>query len=86
MQTFVDSSEHSYLGDATYPALFDALLAWVERGEKPTPKWAAASRSSTAMRAVSPLRSTRRRITGPAARDSDIVATIVGVAMLLAHG
>ena len=24
-------------GDATYPALFDALLAWVTQGEKPTP-------------------------------------------------
>jgi pimeloyl-ACP methyl ester carboxylesterase len=37
VQTFVDSSEHSYLGDATYPPLFEALLNWVDRGEKPTP-------------------------------------------------
>jgi pimeloyl-ACP methyl ester carboxylesterase len=37
VQTFVRSTEHSYLGDATYPPLFDALLAWVTRGEKPTP-------------------------------------------------
>lgn len=37
VQTFVDHDEHSYLGDATYPPLFEALLAWVERGEKPTP-------------------------------------------------
>lgn len=37
VQTFVDSNEHSYLGDATYPPLFEALLAWVERGVKPTP-------------------------------------------------
>jgi pimeloyl-ACP methyl ester carboxylesterase len=37
VQTFVRSTEHSYLGDATYPALFDALLAWVTQGEKPTP-------------------------------------------------
>lgn len=37
VQTFVDSREHSYLGDATYPPLLEALLAWVERGEKPTP-------------------------------------------------
>lgn len=38
VQTFVDSSEHSYLGDAIYPPLFEALLGWVERGEKPTPQ------------------------------------------------
>ncbi|MCW5634649.1 MAG: hypothetical protein KIT17_15045 [Rubrivivax sp.] len=37
VQTFVDSREHSYLGDATYPPLLDALLEWVERGTKPTP-------------------------------------------------
>lgn len=37
VQTFVDDREHSYLGDATYPPLFEALLAWVERGAKPTP-------------------------------------------------
>jgi pimeloyl-ACP methyl ester carboxylesterase len=37
VQTFVDSTEHSYWGDAMYPPLFDALLAWVEKGEKPSP-------------------------------------------------
>ncbi len=37
VQTFVDSSEHSYWGDAFYPPLFEALLRWVEAGEKPTP-------------------------------------------------
>jgi hypothetical protein len=37
VQTFVDSREHSYLGDAIYPPLFEALLRWVEQGEKPTP-------------------------------------------------
>lgn len=42
VQTFVRSREHSYLGDATYPPLFDALLAWVDRGEKPTPASVAA--------------------------------------------
>lgn len=36
VQTFVDSGEHSYLGDATYPPLFEALLRWIEVGEKPT--------------------------------------------------
>lgn len=37
-QTFVQSSEHSYWGDAHYPPLFEALLQWVEKGEKPTPE------------------------------------------------
>jgi len=37
VQTFVDSREHSYLGDATYPPLFESLLRWMEQGEKPTP-------------------------------------------------
>ena len=38
VQTFVDSSEHSYLGEAIYPALFSSLIDWVEKGDKPTPK------------------------------------------------
>lgn len=37
VQVFVDSSEHSYWGDAHYPPLFDALLDWVEKGQKPSP-------------------------------------------------
>ena len=37
VQTFVDSAEHSYWGDAHYPPLFEALLNWVEKGNKPTP-------------------------------------------------
>jgi pimeloyl-ACP methyl ester carboxylesterase len=37
VQTFVNSSEHSYLGEAIYPPLFEALLAWVNQGTKPTP-------------------------------------------------
>ena len=36
VQTFVDSAEHSYWGDAHYPPLFEALLNWVEKGHKPT--------------------------------------------------
>jgi pimeloyl-ACP methyl ester carboxylesterase len=36
--TFVDSREHSYLGDAIYPPLFEALLAWVDRNDRPTPQ------------------------------------------------
>jgi hypothetical protein len=38
VQTFVQSGEHSYLGDAIYPPLFEALLKWVEQGEKPSPQ------------------------------------------------
>lgn len=38
VQAFVNSSDHSYWGDAMYPPLFDALLRWVEAGEKPTPQ------------------------------------------------
>jgi len=36
VQTFVDSREHSYWGDAHYPPLFNALLDWVEKGQKPS--------------------------------------------------
>jgi alpha-beta hydrolase superfamily lysophospholipase len=36
VQTYVEHREHSYLGDATYPPLFEALLRWVEHGDKPT--------------------------------------------------
>jgi pimeloyl-ACP methyl ester carboxylesterase len=38
VQVFTSESEHSYLADAQYPALFTALLQWVERGDKPTPQ------------------------------------------------
>ncbi len=37
VKTYVDSSEHSYWGDAYYPPLFEALLTWVDQGRKPTP-------------------------------------------------
>ncbi|MDM0069458.1 hypothetical protein [Variovorax sp. J31P207] len=37
VQTFSRESEHSYLGDAEYPALFAALLDWIDHGTKPTP-------------------------------------------------
>ncbi len=36
VQTFVNSSEHSYWGDAHYPPLFEGLLNWVEKGAKPS--------------------------------------------------
>ena len=42
VQTYVNSAEHSYLGDAIYPPLFEALLAWVNQGTKPTPAGIAA--------------------------------------------
>ncbi len=42
VQTYVDSREHSYLGDAIYPPLIASLLDWVERGTKPTPAGIAA--------------------------------------------
>jgi alpha-beta hydrolase superfamily lysophospholipase len=38
VQTFSDEAEHSYLADAQYPALFTALLDWIDRNEKPTPQ------------------------------------------------
>jgi hypothetical protein len=37
VQTYVDSREHSYWGDAHYPPLFSSLLQWVEKGQKPSP-------------------------------------------------
>ena len=42
VQNFVDSADHSYWGDAYYPPLFNALLSWVEKGQKPTPAGTAA--------------------------------------------
>jgi pimeloyl-ACP methyl ester carboxylesterase len=42
VQNFVDSAEHSYWGDEMYPPLFEALLAWVEKGAKPSPRNVAA--------------------------------------------
>jgi hypothetical protein len=38
VQTFSDESEHSYLADAQYPALFTALLDWIDKGDKSTPQ------------------------------------------------
>jgi len=52
VQTFVDSNQHSYWGDAMYPPLFEALLKWVDTGEKPTPAGIAAR--CQAMRAATP--------------------------------
>lgn len=37
VQTFTKHKTHSYFADPVYPALFAALLHWVETGVKPTP-------------------------------------------------
>ena len=37
VQTYTDEHEHSYLSDVQYVAALQALRAWVERGDKPTP-------------------------------------------------
>ena len=42
VQVFSDDHEHSYLSDAEYLSAMHALLAWVERGTKPTPAGIAA--------------------------------------------
>ena len=52
VQAFVDSSDHSYWGDAMYPPLFNALLDWVEKGNKPTP--AGIAQSCRQLRAAQP--------------------------------
>ena len=36
VQVFTGEAEHSYWSDPEYPALLEALLAWVERDEKPS--------------------------------------------------
>lgn len=38
VQVFTDEAEHSYLSDPEYPVLVDALLAWIDKGDKPTPE------------------------------------------------
>jgi hypothetical protein len=52
VQTFTDDSEHSYLSDATYVALLDALRGWIEAGRKPTPQ--AVAEGCTKARAALP--------------------------------
>jgi pimeloyl-ACP methyl ester carboxylesterase len=37
VQTYTDDHEHSYLSDVQYVAALQALLAWVEHREKPSP-------------------------------------------------
>jgi pimeloyl-ACP methyl ester carboxylesterase len=43
VQAFTTDHEHSYLSDVQYVAAVQALLAWVERGDKPTPQTLAAT-------------------------------------------
>ena len=42
VQTFTDDAEHSYLSDASYVALLEALQQWLTQGRKPTPEQVAA--------------------------------------------
>lgn len=42
VQTYSDEAEHSYLSEPQYPALFTALLNWIDRKDKPTPRRVAA--------------------------------------------
>lgn len=42
VQTYSDEAEHSYLSEPQYPALFTALLDWIDRKDKPTPQRVAA--------------------------------------------
>lgn len=43
VQVTTDDHEHSYLSDAQYVSAMAALMAWVERGDTPTPRGIAAS-------------------------------------------
>ncbi len=43
VQTFSDDAVHSYVSDATYVALLDALVGWIVDGRKPTPATITAS-------------------------------------------
>lgn len=51
VQTFVNAAEsHSYISDATYVTLLDALSKWVLAGQKPTPDSVAAACPAQAQR------------------------------------
>ncbi|MBP7062810.1 hypothetical protein [Ferrovibrio sp.] len=43
VQSFTEHADHSYLADPVYPALFAALLGWIETGTKPNPAGIAAA-------------------------------------------
>jgi hypothetical protein len=42
VQTYTTDKEHSYLSDVQYVAATEALVAWAQRGDKPTPEAIAA--------------------------------------------
>jgi pimeloyl-ACP methyl ester carboxylesterase len=42
VQTFTREAEHSYLSSAEYAALLEALVVWIDTGEKPSPRMIAA--------------------------------------------
>ena len=37
VQVFTEDAVHSYLSDAVYPTVMDALVKWIDTGDKPTP-------------------------------------------------
>ena len=43
VQTFTRDRDHSYLGDVAYATMLQALMRWIEQGEKPTPQSIAAA-------------------------------------------
>lgn len=43
VQTFTDEDTHSKLSTPEYAGMLDALMAWIDKGEKPTPETVAAA-------------------------------------------
>lgn len=43
VQTFTDEDQHSKLSTPEYAGMMDALMAWIEKGQKPTPTSVAAA-------------------------------------------
>jgi hypothetical protein len=43
VQTFTDEDTHSKLSTPEYAGMLDALMAWIDKGEKPTPASVAAA-------------------------------------------
>jgi len=50
VQIYTDDHEHSYLSDAQYVSAMAAVMAWIERGDKPTPQAVAANCAQVAAR------------------------------------
>ncbi|QPF72068.1 hypothetical protein G8A07_03380 [Roseateles sp. DAIF2] len=70
VQTYTDDSEHSYLSDATYVALLQALKAWLREGRKPTP--AAVAEACAAAQQAFPSHCRFRPDYRPAALDTRV--------------